>query len=243
VAAERDRRETAVFRIEVRHITGYTNRLFVEGHHMRHWADGGETKLENMVSVCSHHHRFVHEYGYTVRHVGKTEIEFIEPGGTVVVAAPEPAQPAARGWETIRARNADLETRPTHRHAAGMEGGSIWSPASTSWYARIRELEAEVEAINPTADAECCRLLGGNPTTSSIASIPRLSWETGPDRRESLAQRLVGATTGIELATRTIHDVPSVAALAAGAYRVDANPVASARATTDEVACSTPPLV
>jgi len=32
---------------------GCTNRVFVEGHHMQHWADGGETKLDNVVSLCS----------------------------------------------------------------------------------------------------------------------------------------------------------------------------------------------
>jgi hypothetical protein len=103
---------------------GCTNRLFVEGHHMRHWADGGETKLDNMVSVCSHHHRFVHEYGYSVRLLGKTDIEFIDPDGRTVVAAPEPAQPAARGWETIRARNADLQIS-ADTSACGWDGGRI----------------------------------------------------------------------------------------------------------------------
>ncbi|MCC5874431.1 MAG: HNH endonuclease [Gammaproteobacteria bacterium] len=25
---------------------------FVDGHHIEHWADGGETRLDNLVSVC-----------------------------------------------------------------------------------------------------------------------------------------------------------------------------------------------
>ena len=44
---------------------GCTNHVFMEGHHIRHWADGGETTLENLVMLCSHH-RFVHEYGYAI---------------------------------------------------------------------------------------------------------------------------------------------------------------------------------
>ncbi|MFN0246886.1 MAG: HNH endonuclease [Kofleriaceae bacterium] len=36
---------------------GCCNRLFLEGHHIEHWANGGETSLENLVNVCSFHHR------------------------------------------------------------------------------------------------------------------------------------------------------------------------------------------
>lgn len=43
-----------------------TNTRFVEGHHVVHWADGGETRLSNLVSLCRHHHRLLHEGGYHV---------------------------------------------------------------------------------------------------------------------------------------------------------------------------------
>ncbi|TVS18854.1 MAG: HNH endonuclease, partial [Gammaproteobacteria bacterium] len=45
---------------------GCTHTKFVDGHHIEHWADGGATRLDNLVSVCRHHHRLVHEGGYTV---------------------------------------------------------------------------------------------------------------------------------------------------------------------------------
>jgi hypothetical protein len=32
-----------------------------DAHHVRHWADGGETKLGNLVLLCRPHHRAVHE--------------------------------------------------------------------------------------------------------------------------------------------------------------------------------------
>ncbi len=39
---------------------------FTDAHHLRHWADGGETKLDNLVLLCRFHHRLVHEEGYSV---------------------------------------------------------------------------------------------------------------------------------------------------------------------------------
>jgi hypothetical protein len=43
---------------------GCTHTRFVDGHHIKHWADGGETSLGNLVLLCSYHHRLVHEGGY-----------------------------------------------------------------------------------------------------------------------------------------------------------------------------------
>ena len=37
---------------------------FTEGHHITHWAEGGETKLSNLVTLCRFHHRLVHEGGF-----------------------------------------------------------------------------------------------------------------------------------------------------------------------------------
>jgi hypothetical protein len=39
---------------------------FTEGHHVKHWADGGETSLANCLLLCRHHHRLVHEEGWRV---------------------------------------------------------------------------------------------------------------------------------------------------------------------------------
>ena len=38
-------------------------------HHIQHWAEGGETTLDNLVSLCGHHHRRLHdgEYGIDQR--------------------------------------------------------------------------------------------------------------------------------------------------------------------------------
>ena len=55
---------------------GCTNTRFVDGHHIKHWADGGETSLENLVTLCRHHHRLVHEGGFVCEKAAGGEIRF-----------------------------------------------------------------------------------------------------------------------------------------------------------------------
>jgi hypothetical protein len=59
---------------------GCSCRRFVDAHHIVHWADGGETSLDNLVLLCRRHHRLVHEGGFGVR---------MEPGGEVCFSYPD----------------------------------------------------------------------------------------------------------------------------------------------------------
>jgi hypothetical protein len=88
---------------------GCDNRIFLEGHHIKHWADGGETSLNNALLLCSSHHRYVHEYGYTIERGSDQRPRFRDPHGRAV--AEVPARPAVTdlGWPRIRAMNAPLE--------------------------------------------------------------------------------------------------------------------------------------
>lgn len=55
---------------------------YVEGHHVVHWAKGGETKLSNLVLLCGRHHRAVHELGYRIRCASEADgarFKFLKP--------------------------------------------------------------------------------------------------------------------------------------------------------------------
>jgi Domain of unknown function (DUF222)/HNH endonuclease len=69
---------------------GCENRRFVDAHHVRHWAHGGETKLENLLLLCRRHHRLLHEGGYSIERRSNDEFLFRDRYGRAVPAVPRP---------------------------------------------------------------------------------------------------------------------------------------------------------
>lgn len=69
---------------------GCTHKYFIDGHHIRHWSDGGETSLDNLLQLCRHHHRLVHEGGFTCAKNARGEIEFRNPEGSVIARSGKP---------------------------------------------------------------------------------------------------------------------------------------------------------
>ena len=67
---------------------GCTQRHHTDGHHVEHWADGGETRLDNLVQLCRRHHRAVHEEGFRVRLLPNGEVRFHRPDGRAILPAP-----------------------------------------------------------------------------------------------------------------------------------------------------------
>jgi len=49
---------------------------FGQGHHIRHWAQGGPTTLSNLALLCRRHHRAVHEDGYQLARQPDGELQF-----------------------------------------------------------------------------------------------------------------------------------------------------------------------
>jgi len=80
------------------------DRARVDAHHIHHWARGGGTSLDNLVHLCRHHHRLVHEGGFTVERGPGGEILFRRPDGRRI--APCPAAPPGH-VAAIRTRGID----------------------------------------------------------------------------------------------------------------------------------------
>jgi hypothetical protein len=66
---------------------------FTDAHHIRHWADGGETKLENLTLLCRFHHRLVHDEGYTVHFPRGERLYFLDPKMRLIPDQPPPTPP------------------------------------------------------------------------------------------------------------------------------------------------------
>jgi hypothetical protein len=72
---------------------GCSARAFTNIHHLHHRAQGGSNDLRNLLELCWHHHRLVHEGGWNVRLDDRGEVLAIRPNGNVL-RAPPPAQNA-----------------------------------------------------------------------------------------------------------------------------------------------------
>ena len=81
-----------------------------DAHHLRHWSDGGATRLDNLVLLCRRHHRTLHEEGFSVTLSDDGDARFFWPDGR-----PLPAAPAAPGWT-----DAPLAPVSTQLAAAGI---------------------------------------------------------------------------------------------------------------------------
>src|SRR5262245_44534088 len=85
----------------VRHLTyrdgecrfpGRGSKRFAHAHHIVWWQRGGRTDLENLVLVCTFHHRLVHEYGWRVRRNEDGTVGWFRREGEPYRAGPPPPQ-------------------------------------------------------------------------------------------------------------------------------------------------------
>ena len=78
-------------------------RRFTQAHHILWWDRGGSTELDNLLLVCSFHHKLVHEQGWTVRWDGDGPARWFQPDGTSYRAGPGPPhEPAVDREPTLR---------------------------------------------------------------------------------------------------------------------------------------------
>ena len=113
-----------------------------DAHHLRHWADGGATALDNLVLLCRRHHRAVHEEGFGVTLAAKGGVRFVRPDGRPLPEAPpapvwsgEPLAPVAarldREGVAIDPHTATPAWRG-ERLDVGWAVGLLWRPGTVS---------------------------------------------------------------------------------------------------------------
>jgi hypothetical protein len=76
-------------------VPGCERKSWLHAHHLTHWADGGPTNLDNLVMLCSAHHRRLHEGGWKASGVPGRDLRFHDPGGRVLGPAGRRAPPRA----------------------------------------------------------------------------------------------------------------------------------------------------
>jgi hypothetical protein len=103
---------------------------FGQGHHIRHWAQGGPTTLSNLAMLCRRHHRTVHEEGYQVERQPDGELRFRRPDGRPLPAVPPPPAIPDDPVRALRARN---EAAGLHLHARTTCPGWLGEPLDVGW--------------------------------------------------------------------------------------------------------------
>ena len=111
------------------------NSRHCDAHHVVHWADGGETRLQNLVLCCRFHHRALHEEGFQVVADAAGQFRFLRPDGV-----PLPAEPPAACWE-----GAPLAPTDARLAAAGVSIGP--HTATPDWYGEPLDLSAALDVL------------------------------------------------------------------------------------------------
>ena len=125
-----------------------------DAHHVRHWADGGATRLDNLVLVCRRHHRAVHEEGFRVELGDDGEARFFWPDGR-----PVPAVPPAPTWAGTALASTDA-----HLETAGLRIDP--HTATPDWLGERLDLDWAITVLHPaTADQLRRDVTAGTPST------------------------------------------------------------------------------
>jgi hypothetical protein len=69
---------------------GCGTRAFTEAHHLVWWSRGGRTELDNLLLICSFHHKLLHELGWSVHRYDGGEVRWFRPDGAGYRAGPSP---------------------------------------------------------------------------------------------------------------------------------------------------------
>jgi hypothetical protein len=89
---------------------GCTHTKYIDLHHVRHWAHGGETSPANLVTLCEFHHRKVHGGAILVQRLDDGAFRFVRPDGRAF-DSPAPARSTPFDWAQLPLQHAEADIR------------------------------------------------------------------------------------------------------------------------------------
>jgi hypothetical protein len=110
-----------------------------QGHHIRHWAQGGPTTLSNLALLCSRHHRAVHEEGFQVERQPDGELRFRWADGRSMPDVPPPFEVTSDLLGVLRAG----------RQAAGLDLHA--HTATPGWLGEHLDVGYAIDVLHPLA--------------------------------------------------------------------------------------------
>jgi hypothetical protein len=111
-----------------------------QGHHLHHWANGGPTRLENLLLVCRFHHRAVHEEGYQVERDAEGRLTFRTPRGWPIPEVPSPPRLPSDPMQAVVSTN----------RANGL-AIDAWT-GCPHWYGERLDLPWAIGVLHPAAN-------------------------------------------------------------------------------------------
>ncbi len=98
---------------------GCEHRRHLQAHHRHHWADGGETSVDNLVLLCFHHHRLVHEGAYKIEKDPGGGLRFRNRSGVLTANLPPRPPPGSPGQIIADHEEIGLEIGPRTNRNGG----------------------------------------------------------------------------------------------------------------------------
>ena len=131
---------------------GCTYQRYLDAHHVEHWAEGGETKLKNLVHLCRTHHRLVHEGGIAVKARAGGGWRFSRPDGREFDGVYHPAP--AQDWTALCDTHAELGIEIDSDTAATRWRGERMDYELGVWVLCQQHARAQTAHAHPQAESE-----------------------------------------------------------------------------------------
>ena len=128
---------------------GCNHSAWLDAHHVEHWADGGETSLDNLLLLCKFHHRLVHEGGFACERDADGRIRFRDAFGAELSSTPPPLPPVFDPirWFETKSPDLDIDSKT----------------CVTLWAGERMDYDMAVEGVMQESGSLCGEVASGGP--------------------------------------------------------------------------------